>query len=176
MQAVTMSGSHTIRHPASPEARATVHGLRETPGPRKPQRLDRVRETVRARHYSRRAEKAYVAWARRCIIYHGKRHPIEMGGPEVTKFLSSLAVEGNVAASTPNQALSALLFRYRDVLGQELPWLDEVVRPKRTIRCPWCSPARRCAPSSVGFEEPPGSWGSCCTQPDYACSKPLVCG
>ena len=63
---------------------------------------------MRARHYSRRTEKAYVAWIRRYILFHGKRHPSEMGAPELTRYLSSLAVEGNVAASTQNQALSAL--------------------------------------------------------------------
>jgi hypothetical protein len=77
--------------------------------------------TLRARHGSRRTEKAYVAWIRRFILFHGKRHPSEMGGAEVTQFLSALAVQRNVAASTQNQALSALLFLYRDVLGQELP-------------------------------------------------------
>jgi integron integrase len=77
-----------------------------------------------------------LAWIRRFIFFHGKRHPAEMGAPEITKFLSSLAVEGNVAASTQNQALSALLFLYRDVLEQDLPWLDDVVRAKRPARLP----------------------------------------
>jgi integron integrase len=77
-----------------------------------------------------------LAWIRRFIFFHGKRHPAEMGAPEITKFLSSLAVEGNVAASTQNQALSALLFLYRDVLDQDLPWLDDVVRAKRPARIP----------------------------------------
>src|SRR5882724_10437243 len=82
----------------------------------RPRLLDRVRAALRARHYSRRTEKAYVAWIRRYIFFHDKRHPADMGAPEVTRFLSSLAVEGKVAASTQNQALSALLFLYRDVL------------------------------------------------------------
>src|SRR5437762_12586741 len=98
--------------------------------------LDRVRGALRARHYSRRTEDAYVAWIRRYIVFHGKRHPIEMGAAEVTRFLSSLAVEGEVAASTQNQALSALLFLYRDVLEVDLPWLDGVVRAKRPERLP----------------------------------------
>ena len=85
--------------------------------PTRPPRLfDRVREAARVRHYSRRTETAYLSWIRRFIFFHGKRHPAEMGAPEVTKFLSSLAGEGNVAASTQNQALGALLFLYRDVL------------------------------------------------------------
>jgi site-specific recombinase XerD len=96
-----------------------------------PRLLDRVREALRARHCSRRTEKAYVAWIRRYILFHGKRHPAELGATEITAFLSSLAVQANVAASTQNQALSALLFLYRNVLEQDLPWLDEVVRAKR---------------------------------------------
>src|SRR5712691_5801840 len=103
---------------------------------RPPRLFDRVREAARIRHYSRRTERAYLAWIRRFIFFHGKRHPAEMGAPEITKFLSSLAVEGNVAASTQNQALSALLFLYRDVLEQDLPWLDDVVRAKRPVRLP----------------------------------------
>jgi integron integrase len=107
------------------------------PSPSRPPRLfDRVREAARVRHYSRRTESAYWAWIRRFIFFHGKRHPAEMGAPEITKFLNSLAVEGNVAASTQNQALSALLFLYRDVLEQDLPWLDDVVRAKRPARLP----------------------------------------
>ncbi len=106
------------------------------PGPRPPRLLDRVRQAVRARHYSRRTEKAYVAWVRRYILFHGKRHPSEMGAADITQYLSSLAVQGHVSASTQNQALSALLFLYRQVLGQDLPWLDEIVRAKRTVRLP----------------------------------------
>jgi len=104
--------------------------------PPKPRLLDRVREAVRARHYSRRTEKTYVAWVRRYILFHGKRHPAEMGAAEVSRYLTSLAVEGNVAASTQNQALSALLFLYRNVLEQDLPWLDNVVRAKGPQRLP----------------------------------------
>jgi integron integrase len=85
---------------------------------------------------SRRTEQAYVAWIRRYIFFHGKRHPGEMGAPEVTKFLTSLAVDGQVAASTQNQALSALLFLYKDVLEINLPWLDGIVRANRPERLP----------------------------------------
>jgi integron integrase len=102
----------------------------------KPRLLDRVREAIRARHYSRRTEKAYVGWIKRYIFFHGKRHPAEMGGPEVTRFLTTLAVEGRVAASTQNQALNALLFLYRVVLEQDLPWLDDVIRARRPIHLP----------------------------------------
>ena len=121
-----------------PVAPATGLVARESvpPSPRPPRLLDRVRDAVRVRHYSRRTEKASVAWIRRYILFHGKRHPSEMGAPELTRYLSALAVEGNVAASTQNQALSALLFLYREVLKQEVPWLDEVVRAKRPARLP----------------------------------------
>ncbi|HEX9819743.1 MAG TPA: phage integrase N-terminal SAM-like domain-containing protein [Methylomirabilota bacterium] len=83
--------------------------VRETPHePPRPRLLDRVRNALSARHYSRRPQRSYVAWIRRYIFFHGKRHPIELGAAEVTRFLTSLAVERRVAASTQNQALSAL--------------------------------------------------------------------
>ena len=104
--------------------------------PAKPRLLDRVRAAARLRHYSRRTEAAYVAWIRRYIFFHGKRRPAELGAPEVTRFLSSLTVDGRVAASTQNQALGALLFLYRDVLELDLPWLVGVVRAKRPERLP----------------------------------------
>jgi len=118
--------------------RPRLGAVREPPAPApvRPRLLDRVRAVIRARHYSRRTEGAYVAWIRRYILFHDKRHPTDMGAPEITRFLSSLAVEGNVAASTQNQALSALLFLYRDVLEVELPWLDGIVRAKRPQRLP----------------------------------------
>ena len=106
------------------------------PAPQQPRLLDRVRAALRARHFSRRTEEAYVAWIRRYIFFHAKRHPAEMGAPEVTRFLTSLAVEGHVAASTQNQALSALLFLYREVLEVGLPWLDGIVRARRPERLP----------------------------------------
>src|SRR5262249_42869488 len=106
------------------------------PEPPKPRLLDRVRQAIRTRHYSRRTEKAYVHWIKRYIFFHGKRHPTEMGAPEVAPFLTSLAVQGKVAASTQNQALSALLFLCRKVLGVDLPWLDDIVRAKRPVHMP----------------------------------------
>ncbi len=101
-----------------------------------PRLLDRVRDAVRARHYSRRTEEAYIVWIRRYILFHGKRHPAEMSAGEITQFLTDLAVRRKVAASTQNQALSGLLFLYREVLGQEIPWLEDVVRAKRARRLP----------------------------------------
>lgn len=108
-----------------------------TPGvPRAPKLLDQVRDKVRLRHYSLSTERQYVFWVKRFVLYHGKRHPADMGAAEVESFLTHLAVEGQVAASTQNQALSALLFLYREVLGQDLPWMQEVVRAKRPARLP----------------------------------------
>lgn len=98
--------------------------------------LDRVRRAIRVRHYSYRTEQAYVYWVRRFIFYHGKRHPQEMGASEVEAFLSSLATEGRVSASTQNQALSALLFLYRHVLDVDLPWLTDVTPAKRPKNIP----------------------------------------
>src|SRR5512146_1550678 len=101
-----------------------------------PRLLDRVREAIRARHYSLRTEEAYVAWIRRYILFHKKRHPAEMGEPEIDAFLTDLAVNGRVAASTQNQALSALLFLYRNVLEKPFPNLESIVRARRPSRLP----------------------------------------
>lgn len=98
--------------------------------------LDQVRARCRVKHYSIRTERAYVGWARRFILANGKRHPRDMGAGEVEAFLSHLASAGKVAANTQNQALSALLFLYRQVLGIELPWMESVVRAKRPQRVP----------------------------------------
>ncbi|CAB1369928.1 integron integrase [Denitratisoma oestradiolicum] len=102
----------------------------------KPRLLDEVRAALRVRHYSLRTERAYVGWIRRFILFHDKRHPAEMGETEVTAFLTHLAVEGNVAAATQHQALSSLLFLYREILKVDLPWLKEVVRAKKPQRLP----------------------------------------
>jgi integron integrase len=91
---------------------------------------------IRARHYSLRTEEAYVGWIRRFILFHDKRHPLEMAEPEINAFVMHLAVEGPVSASTQTQALSALLFLYRHVLQKELPELDTVIRAKRPGRLP----------------------------------------
>ena len=101
-----------------------------------PKLLDRVRERIRFKHYSIRTEDSYVQWIKRFILFHGKRHPAEMGAVEVEAFLTHLAVEGNVAASTQNQARSALLFLYKEVLGSELPWLNNVEQAKKPRRLP----------------------------------------
>ena len=100
-----------------------------------PKLLDRVREGIRVRHYSRRTEEAYASWIRRFIVFHGKRHPRELGVNEVSAFVSNLATRG-VSASTQNQALSAVLFLYEVILGQRVPWMDTIVRAQRPVRLP----------------------------------------
>jgi len=95
-----------------------------------------VRDRLRVKHYSLRTETQYIQWVRRFILFHGKSHPRDMGATEVEAFLTHLAVEGQVAAFTQNQALSALLFLYREVLGMDLPWLEGVVRAKAPRRLP----------------------------------------
>lgn len=112
-----------------------ICGMVELPPP-PPKLLDRVREELRLRHMSLRTEQAYVDWVRRFILFHGKRHPREMGGAEVTAFLSYLASEQRVSASTQNQAKAALLFLYKAVLQTDLPWLAEIVHAKRGARLP----------------------------------------
>ncbi|TLM64577.1 MAG: integron integrase [Deltaproteobacteria bacterium] len=102
----------------------------------KPRLLDRVRSVIRVRHYSRRTEDAYVYWIRQFILFHNKRHPLEMGKAEVESFLSWQAEARNVAASTQNQALSAILFLYRDVLQMDIGWLEGVTRAKKPKRLP----------------------------------------
>jgi integron integrase len=98
--------------------------------------MQQVRERLRSLHYSLRTEDTYAHWIKRFILFHGKRHPREMGRTEVEAFLTHLAVEGKVASSTQNLALSAVLFLYKDVLGIELPWLKDVTRAKRPQRLP----------------------------------------
>jgi integron integrase len=104
--------------------------------PESPRFLDQVRAAVRTRHYSRRTEDAYTGWTKRFILFHRKRHPAAMGADEVNAFLSHLAVEGNVSASTQAQALSALVFLYRHVLDDPLPWIDDIVRARRSRKLP----------------------------------------
>ncbi len=101
-----------------------------------PKLLDQLRDRLRLKHYSIRTEQAYIQWVRQYILFHGKRHPADMGKDEAEAFLTSLAVTRNVAASTQTQALSALLFFYREMLGQDLPWLTEVTRAKKPARLP----------------------------------------
>jgi integron integrase len=109
---------------------------RDISAPEEPRLLDRMRDKIRLKHYSIRTEYAYLDWARRFILFHSKRHPAGMGATEVEAFLTHLAVNRKVAASTQNQAKSALLFLYREVLGSELPWLDGIESAKQSQRLP----------------------------------------
>ncbi len=102
----------------------------------RPKLLDRVRDEIRRLHYSSRTERAYVSWIRQYILFHGKRHPDTMGEMEITAFLTHLATKRKVSASTQNQALSALLFLYRRILGKEIGWLSDIERAQRPTRLP----------------------------------------
>jgi integron integrase len=112
----------------------------ETPTVREPtlepKLLDQLRGRLRVKHYSIRTEQAYVDWVRRFILFHGKRHPNELGRAEVEAFLTHLAVRGRVSASTQNQAKSAILFLFREIIDRELPWLDGVVAARTSQRLP----------------------------------------
>jgi integron integrase len=120
----------------------------------RPKLLQVVREKMRARHFSYRTEQAYVAWMRRFVLYHGKRHPREMGAVEVETFLTHLAIERRVSASTQNQALGAILFLYRHVLEISLPWLENIVRARKSMHVPVVLP-RRDVQSLLAALEPP---------------------
>ncbi len=101
-----------------------------------PRLLDQMRERIRVKHYFIRTEETYLHWVKRYILFHKKRHPAEMGAPEVEAFLSHLAITANVSASTQNLALSSILFLYREVLEVDLPWLEGVTRAKKPQRLP----------------------------------------
>lgn len=108
----------------------------QSPLPLRPRLVDQVRDVIRRKHYSLRTEQSYIHWIKRFIFFHEKRHPAEMGAPQVTKFLNHLATNDHVAAATQNQALSALLFLYREVLEIKLPWLEGLTRAKLRKRLP----------------------------------------
>ena len=114
----------------------TAPAVSPAPSSPKPKLLDQVRQAIRTRHYSYRTEKAYVHWIKRLIFFHNKRHPAEMGEGEIGRFLSSLATDSHVSASTQNQALNALLFLYREILKKDIGYVDGVVRAKRPHRLP----------------------------------------
>src|ERR1700742_1366218 len=101
-----------------------------------PKLLDQVRDEIRMRHYSIRTEEAYLRWIKDFILFHNKRHPVEMGEREVRDYLSHLAVNRNIAAATQNQALSAILFLYKHVLRLPLDWIENITRAKRSVRLP----------------------------------------
>ncbi len=105
-------------------------------GEGQPRLLDQVRDRIRRKHYSIRTEQVYVDWIRRFVLHHNKRHPRDMGAAEVEAFLTHLAVAKRVSASTQNEAKSAILFLYKEVLGEPLPWLEGIESAKRPVRLP----------------------------------------
>jgi integron integrase len=125
--------SDSLRFPQDPRfARARVI----TPARPSPNLFEVMRDRLRTKHYSIRTEEAYLAWVRRFVLFHRKRHPREMGAVEINAFLKHLAVDRRVAASTQSQALSALLFLYREVLEVRVPWLDNLIRASKQKRLP----------------------------------------
>ena len=140
-----------------------------------PRLLDQVRAAIRACHYSRRTESAYVAWIRRFVLFHGKRLPRDLGEAEVTSFLTSLAIRDEVAASTQTQALSALLFLYREVLKRDLDWLDEVVRAKRPARLPIVLSREQVAAIIGQLRGVEWIMGTLLYAPAFACSSAASC-
>ena len=124
------------RSQVAPHHGQTAPAVSPAPGSPKPKLLDQVRLAIRTRHYSYMTEKAYVGWIKRFIFFHNKRHPAEMGEAEIAQFLSSLATESHVSASTQNQALNALLFLYREILKKDIGYVNGVVRAKRPHRLP----------------------------------------
>ena len=128
-----------LPHRQASLSRTEVQPLASYPPPGsvpKPKLLDQVRQAIQARHYSRRTEQAYVGWIKRFVFFHGKRHPAEMAEAEINTFLTYLAVKGKVSSSTQNQALSALLFLYRYVIGKEVGDLGEVIRARKARHLP----------------------------------------
>lgn len=132
------TGMTITQHPAHQRVRSWTPAVLtpSSPPPAKPKLLDQVRLAIRTHHYSLRTEDAYVGWIKRFIFFHGKRHPAEMAEPEMNVFLTHLAVHAKVSASTQNQALSALLFLYRHVIGRGVGNLGEVIRARKLTSLP----------------------------------------
>lgn len=137
-----MSERFSPSAPAYPLAATSSPTPSVPPSTQGPKLLDALRTQLRVMHYAIRTEDAYVDWVKRFILFHGKRHPRDMGPKEVAEFLSHLAVARNVSASTQNQAKAAILFLYRHVLGTQLPWVDDVVIAKVPQRLPVVLTAR----------------------------------
>ena len=147
----------------------------EVPGERKaPTLLMRLRQAIRQRHYSRRTEETYVGWVKRFVAFHGRRHPAELGAAEVSSFLSHLASDRHVSASTQNQALSALLFLYRAVLARDLGELPGLVYAKRSRRLPVVLTRDEVRAVLGRFSGPKWLWPHCSTEVGFGCWK--VCG
>jgi site-specific recombinase XerD len=141
-----------------------MSGMGEAPRP-----LDRIRAEIRTRHYSRRTEDAYVHWIRRYIVFHGKRHPRDLGGADVTAFLTWLATEKHVAAATQNQAFSAVLFLYRNVLRQDLGDVERAPHVKRPVRVPVVLSVDEVRRVPKELSGGPRLVASFCMEPVYAC-------
>lgn len=124
-----------LAEPSAPDA-GRADGASNPAGASQPKLLDRLVQALRSRHYSRRTEQTYCHWVKRFIFYHNVRHPAEMGEPEINAFLTHLALKEKVSASTQNQALSALLFLYRHVIGRGVGDLGEVIRARKPKRLP----------------------------------------
>jgi hypothetical protein len=131
MREILMQNANPLTHPGN----AAEGKLRFLVPGNKPKLLDQLREALRALYYSRRTEQTYRFWVKRFILFHHVRHPAEMAEPEMNAFLTHLAVKERVSASTQNQALSALLFLYRHVLGREIGDLGEVIRARKLTVC-----------------------------------------
>jgi len=141
-------------------------GALESPAlPVRPRLMPSLREALRLRRDSLKTETAYTHWVKRCLRFHHMRYPKEMRAKEVTAFLNHLASERQVAAATQNQALAALLFLYREVLGMELPWLDELVRAKTAKRLPTVLTRDEVGQFLRSSPEPVGCWPACSTAP-----------
>jgi len=131
------TGAQTVQLRQSFPGKANSQPPRQdapTASPRAPKLMDQLHEAFRSRHYSRRTEQAYCYWVKRFIYFHNIRHPAEMAEPEINAFLTHLAVKEKVSASTQNQALSALLFLYRHVIGRKVGDLGEVIRARKPTR------------------------------------------
>ncbi len=133
MTSAPLGGALLVHEGTDPAERRETSPDQHRPSPRLSKR---VREAMRIRHLSPRTEEAYLGWIRRFVEFHGRRPPATLCAQHVTSFLSALATRGHVAASTQNQALAALLFLYREVLGQDLPWLDQLMRAATPQRLP----------------------------------------
>ena len=142
---------------------------------RAPRLFDQVGNAIRARHYSPRTEKAYRGWIRRYILFHGTRHPRELGAAEITTFLTDLATRGRVSASTQNQALSSLLFLYREVLGVEVEGLGGLVRAKRPARLPTVLTRAEVETLLAGLHGVPRLWPRCSMGRGCGCSRGFDC-
>jgi site-specific recombinase XerD len=141
-----------------------------------PKLLDQVRQAARLKHFSLRTERAYVQWVYRFVMYHGKRHPREMGAPEIQAFLTWLAVQQNVSASTQNQALCALLFPYREVLRIDLPRIDEAVRARRSQRVPTVLTRDEVRAVLAQLDGVHALGPVCSTAAGSGCWRPCACG